>query len=918
VNETFPIKQTKFSNGEIHPMLYGDTSHPKYAASLRTCLNWIPVPQGALVKRPGFKFIAPVKDSSYAPRLIQYTFSDDQTFVLEVGNLYIRFYQRGRYVGVDGNLHTYGDSYAGGYYEVVTPFTTAMLPFLKFSSVGNVITIAYGGQAAGVAGIAPRDLTHTQGALTPWTISVTNLKAPVGAVTWTAAMLDAIQPYAPAGVYNSGQLTTTTAGGTTLEWAAIQNGITGAGQAPPNPPGVLNAAQTGLQGNLFWTPSTDTVHPGLDFGWVETVVFQDAQGVTYESAPSPELTLHAPLSTDRPRVFVRATYTLAGGYTALYMRVYRRTKNGSFGWVLDHVFTTPFQDDGRAANYAIQPPAGTDPFLVNGVDSFPSVIGYLDQRRLWAGSALLPSSLFLSKIGDLYNYDNKNTPGADTDAMNLTLASEVLEQIRSFVPMRRGLLLTGQGEWAIAGQGGAPISRSNNDPKRQSKWGSSWRDPIVIGTGILFNTAKSNMVRDLYPLYGLYADIWDGQDLSVMARHLLDLHTIQDWAFQSTPYPVVWLVREDGYLLSLTYQHAPPSFGQQLSEGIVAWAQHTTGVGSDKFESVCCVPEPPEDAVYVGVRRFVNGGFLRNIERMDSPICPASPYTPGFSDVRYGRFLDASLTYDGHNTTGTNATIDSVTNPGSNNIADYAAGKLVKVTTVTTPFVVADAANPYGSAFVFDPENLLGFNVSAAVSGRIVGFTSSTVVTIELDAPMTQAQVNIWRAGQNAWALAKGQITLTHLLNYQWDSGDANLARGIITLADGDVQVPGAWVGGVVYLNTPAVVIHAGISYNGDVALLDAYHPNAEIRNKFKEVLRVGFEVANTRDMWAGKDFANLAQLQERTVLDAYSVMGLHTGYFETFVTGGWNKAGAACLRHFQPLPATLSSVLREMRLGDS
>src|SRR5438128_2069623 len=144
MNETFPIKQTKFSNGEISPSLYGETSHPKYVSSLRTCLNWLPIPQGALVKRPGTKFIAPVKDASYAPRLIAYTFSDDQSFVLEFGNLYVRFYQTGKYIGVDGNLHTYGDAYAGGYYELVTPFTTAMLPFLKFAPVGNVVTIAYG------------------------------------------------------------------------------------------------------------------------------------------------------------------------------------------------------------------------------------------------------------------------------------------------------------------------------------------------------------------------------------------------------------------------------------------------------------------------------------------------------------------------------------------------------------------------------------------------------------------------------------------------------------------------------------------------------------------------------------------------------------------------------------------------------
>jgi hypothetical protein len=66
------------------------------------------------VKRPGFKFIAPVKDASYAPRLIPFFFSDNQTFVLEVGNLYVRFYQRASTWENDGALHTYGDAYVVG------------------------------------------------------------------------------------------------------------------------------------------------------------------------------------------------------------------------------------------------------------------------------------------------------------------------------------------------------------------------------------------------------------------------------------------------------------------------------------------------------------------------------------------------------------------------------------------------------------------------------------------------------------------------------------------------------------------------------------------------------------------------------------------------------------------------------------
>ncbi len=918
MNETFPVKQTKFSNGEISPALYGDVLHPKYGASLKTCLNWIPTPQGALVKRPGFKFVAPVKDNTYTPRLVKFFFSDQQAWLVELGNLYARFYRKGQYVGNDGNLHTYGDAYAGGYYEIVTPFTTAMLPYLKFAQVGDTITICYGGQVAGVAALAPRDLVHTSNANTPWTLSATPLKIPVTSVPPAPSV--SIFAWSNIVTYKVGDFVSQN----NVLWMSIQGN-----NLNNSPPAVaLNAAQTGLQGNLWWTPAIDQAHPAVTVNWVLTSVVQDPNGVTYETGPSAVLTGTGPLSTDRQPPLVTTlglTPALPAGWTELYRKLYRAPQSGNYGWIANiGTGVVIYYDDGRTPDYTKQPPQATDPFLANGADSYPSVVGYLDQRRLFAASALLPSALVLSRVGDLYNWDGSTralVPGADSDAMSLTLASEVLEQVRSFIPMRRGLILTAQGEWAIAGATGGPVSRSSYDIKRQSTWGSSWLNPIRIGTGVLFNTAKSNMVRDLYPLYGLYADIWDGQDLSVMARHLLDLHTLRDWDFQSVPYPVVWPVRDDGTMLSLTYQHAPPSFGQQLTEGIVAWAQHTTGAGGlDDFEAVCVVPEPPDDAVYAIVKRVFNGATHRFIERMDNPICAASPYVSGVSDVRYGRYLDCSVTYDGHNDQlgfNVNASATSLSHPGNLAFVWYVAGSQIVITIAggATPFVAGDAAQPYPSAFVFDPEGTLGIG---PIKAHVIGFTDSSHVTAELDQNLTQAQINAINAGVAKWAIAKGSVLATHLLGYVVGDGQVDGQRGVMCLADGDVQVPAAWVGGSVGLTVPAVVITTGIDYNSDFVLLDATHAQAEIRNRFKNVLRIGFEVAFARDLWLGKDLDTLSQWRQRQVKDAYGVIQPETGYFEEFVKGEWNKGAQGAVRHFTPLPCTVASVLREIRLGDT
>jgi hypothetical protein len=155
------------------------------------------------------------------------------------------------------------------------------------------------------------------------------------------------------------------------------------------------------------------------------------------------------------------------------------------------------------------------------------------------------------------------------------------------------------------------------------------------------------------------------------------------------------------------------------------------------------------------------------------------------------------------------------------------------------------------------------------------------------------------------------------LLGYAKDSGLPGGARGVWVLADGYQVDPAnfTWAGGVVTLDEPAVVVCVGIAYNADVELLDAFHPNKELRNLKKTLVRLGFEVANTRDLYVGRNAANLRQWIQRRVGTSWD-FPLDTGYFEELVTGGTDKDGRALIRHHTPLPATLTSVLREYELG--
>jgi len=766
-------------------------------------------------------------------------------------------------------------------------------------------------------------LVKTSGANGPWAISNTITKAP--AITWGTPPVLIVQvlPYSAVTAYQIGARVTYNG----VEWTAIN---TTTGNAPPAL--ALNAAQTGLAGNLYWTPSVDPAHAAVAWTLGFTAVFQDANGITYESAVQ-SISYSGCIATDRPlTVILTALPTYSSLYTNLYYKLYRG-QNGVLGYISAVTQTqalTGFVDLGNSPDYTQQPPTGTDPFLVNGADSYPSVVGYIDQRRAFADQLLVPNQIQTSATGNLYRYDEP-IPGQASDASTIVLASDVLEQIRSFLALKCNLVFTGSGEWVFPDQ---VYTRFSGGPRKLSSWGSSWLDPVPIGNGCLFNTVEGNQVRDFFPLYGIYTSIWDGDDLTATARHFFEHHTITAWAFQTVPYPVLWMARDDGVLISVTYERAT----QSKPASTVAWAQHYTGVGPDIIESIAVVPEPPEMAVYVIVNRTVGGTPQRFIERMSSPIPAASTYTPYTADVRYANYLDCSTQFDGHQvSTGSVCTLDSVASPGATGTAYYTVGKQI---TLNIPYV--GGASPLGflsndpgnSNLVFDPENLLG---AGTFQAEIIGYTSANTAIAQLLTSLTQAQINLWAVGAGGgtqdFGIARSIFSVPQLAGQPLDNGDpadptTGSNRGVTVLIDGVTAVgPNGpnftLVGSTLTLGTggiqtPGLVVNVGLSYNADLGLLDAYHPNAEIRNKYKKVDRVGFEVAGARSLWVGPDTGegDLTAWNQRSVQSGYSVMGLQTGYFSEFIKDTWGLGGDVTLRHIDPLPCIVVSVLRELALG--
>ena len=85
--------QTNFTSGEISPKLFGQVDFKKYNNAVETMENMTVFPQGGSERRYGSRFVCEVKNSANVTRLVPFEFNIEQSYILEFGNLYIRFYK---------------------------------------------------------------------------------------------------------------------------------------------------------------------------------------------------------------------------------------------------------------------------------------------------------------------------------------------------------------------------------------------------------------------------------------------------------------------------------------------------------------------------------------------------------------------------------------------------------------------------------------------------------------------------------------------------------------------------------------------------------------------------------------------------------------------------------------------------------
>lgn len=237
----------------------------------------------------------------------------------------------------------------------------------------------------------------------------------------------------------------------------------------------------------------------------------------------------------------------------------------------------------------------------------PSVPSFYQQRLFLAAKTSAPSSFDFSQSGLYYNFDISN-PIKDDDAISGTIVTGQLNEIKSAIPMPSGLIVftNGAAFQINGGAGGPAVTPVSIVANAQSHNGASDVPPIVVNFDILFVQAKGSIVRDI--TYNFYANIFTGTDITVLSSHLFYGYTISEWAWAEEPFKLVWAVRNDGSMLTLTYMK---------EQELIGWTHHDTPNGL--FKSVATVTERVSnntvDAVYTVVQRTIQGQVIQYIER---------------------------------------------------------------------------------------------------------------------------------------------------------------------------------------------------------------------------------------------------------------------------------------------------------------
>lgn len=594
--------QESFLAGELSPFVQGRVSSDQYKQGLDRCLNYLPLLQGALTRRPGTYFVCEVKDSTKETVVRRFEFSTQQAYIIEFGDLYVRF------------LRDHG--------QIVESALT--ITGITQANPGVVTSNAHG-------------LSTGEEVVIESVVGMTQLNGRNFKVGTTATNTFQLLEMDGSNLNTTGY-TAYSSGGTAKRVYTVTTPYT----------------EDDVR-DLTFVQSADVlyiVHPSYaprklsrlaDTNWTLSVINFldgpylpiDTSGTTLTPSSSTStsfnITASAALfaSTDVGRLI---RLSPDGGTTWFWMKISGFTDS-------THVAVT------RTSTGAIGTTAlATWRFGIwSDTTGYPGAIAFHEDRLCLSGAPANPQRLDMSVSSDYENFaptDSDSTVN-DDNAVSRTLAADDVNYVYWMKSAERGLLIGASGgEWVISpAVTSEAISPSNIQARRISSYGSANMQPVQAGKSALFVQATSKTIREMS--YFFEEDGYLAPDRTLLADHITGKTGLLEIAYQKEKPSIVWGVRRtDGIVMGMTYARESDAL-------VVSCHRHIFGGvsdagGSDSLaKSVACIPSPDgfRTEAYFVVERLIDGRTVKTIEY----LTPLFEYE---DEQRDAFFVDCGLTYD--------------------------------------------------------------------------------------------------------------------------------------------------------------------------------------------------------------------------------------------------------------------------------
>lgn len=218
---------------------------------------------------------------------------------------------------------------------------------------------------------------------------------------------------------------------------------------------------------------------------------------------------------------------------------------------------------------------------------FPSTITFFEGRCIYGGTYYDPQAIWFSGSD---KYEDFEEDVKDGDSFSLALSGQNrIQWLNGIESLGVG---TVGGEWRVMSTKlDQPLTPTNTSVKEQTFFGSSAIQSIKAEEAILFVDAVGRKVRE-FAFVGGADQKFKSPDMNSLAEHIT-LSGIVSIAFQRNPDPILWCCLGNGKLIGLVYNR---------SEDVIAWFNCPT----DGFvESVAIIPGADEDEVWIaGVRKI--------------------------------------------------------------------------------------------------------------------------------------------------------------------------------------------------------------------------------------------------------------------------------------------------------------------------